>query len=367
MQTRGFQGTENAESVSTVKVYVVLKGRSGAVYVFNVGSRRAISDSLRFYKTLTMKQKAKKAALYGYLYLLGLLRSVRGVPAVQSREAVASLFSDIAGSTVALGLDEDCSALISPTRDKIIVNHHGRFFQKLAFGNSYAKASNEANVYALLRQPFMFFRVSDIYDFTVDPAGICAFKLGRNAQADTANTDIIPALAELFNVTRTDASPLGIYLDWLAFRCAMSGMANGRVRRALDALSDAYGDAPVPLGLVHRDFKPWNVNDENGLLFYDFEETVTDGLPLEDLLNYVVDPIVRNGSAASVYKTVFMPENVARYNRYLLALGLDTPFEPLLLIYVLERALFWREAGETSTSEKYLLVLEFLTERGTGA
>ena len=62
----------------------------------------------------------------------------------------------------------------------------------------------------------------------------------------------------------------------------------------------------IPLGLVHRDFKPWNTQQQEKLLIYDFEEAVLSGPPLEDLLNYYIDPKIKYVSPSKLSNIILM-------------------------------------------------------------
>ena len=65
-------------------------------------------------------------------------------------------------------------------------------------------------------------------------------------------------------------------------------------------IKNEFHTETIPLGLVHRDFKPWNTLLRDTVLIFDFEEAFIAGPPLEDLLNYYIDPIIRYQSAIQV-------------------------------------------------------------------
>ena len=62
----------------------------------------------------------------------------------------------------------------------------------------------------------------------------------------------------------------------------------------LDQLSSKYGFLEISLGMVHGDFKPWNITNLKKPLIYDFEETIVNGLPLFDLFNYYISPTIEH-------------------------------------------------------------------------
>ena len=321
-------------------MYYILQGNNGATYIVNVNNMDSIMQSLKFYKARTLKQRIMKNALKIYLNILSLLHDIFSLRRVKSKNEIEQYLKDLMDQSMNYELDENSSVLVSPTRDKIIVNHHDYYFHKFAFGKSYEKVHNEAKIYALLNTPLQFFNVSKMYDIEDDGSKFCSFKLCSHNNSTKTDIDITLALVELFNNTRQDGYRFSTYLEGLKKRYEKSGVVSNAIERLLEKIEDTHKDTMISLGLVHRDFKPWNINDEQGLLIYDFEEAVTDGLPLEDLLNYYVDPIVRYLPSAEVDKQIFDDKRVKEYKRYLKELQTDLDFEVLLGCYLVERTVF---------------------------
>ena len=132
------------------------------------------------------------------------------------------------------------------------------------------------------------------------------------------------------------------------------------MEKMLGQLNDTHKNELISLGLVHRDFKPWNVNDESGLLIYDFEEAVIDGPPLEDLFNYYIDPIVRYLAPSKVTKEIFEIKNLKEYECYLEKIEINLDFKVLLYCFLIERSVFWMDANEKETSARYCDLFEYI-------
>ncbi|MDA9027170.1 aminoglycoside phosphotransferase family protein [Gammaproteobacteria bacterium] len=261
---------------------------------------------------------------------------------------------------VELTLNENSSVLISSTRDKIIIHRHGQFFQKISLGNSYGKAKNEAFVYDLLNNQPKNFEVSKFFDYLDNDSGLCSFKLSSQRKNFKLDMNIASALVELFNVTRQNERPFSLYLEDLKHRYLKSTIDCESVEVLLINIINNHKDSFIPLGFVHRDFKPWNINDELGLLIFDFEEAVVDGPPLEDLFNYYIDPIVRYATPSRVLKNIFEKNKTSEYERYLKELKIKIDVKLLLYCYLVERAIFWVNLNDKETSQKYCDLFEYI-------
>ena len=347
------------------KIFFILEGNSGAGYIFNAKDVASIAESLKFYKALTLKQKAMKNALKLYLNGIGLLCKIFSLCThLKDKNEIEQYLEKLTELPMDFELDENCSILISPTRDKIIAHHHGAYFHKFAFGKSYEKVRNEAAIYKLLDRAFRHFRVSSLFELEEkEEDAFCSFKLGdRKRRNDKGKIDIVAALVEFFDVTRQEERPLSRYVETLEDKYAQSGLKCQAAKDVLKKLSNMNENALLPLGLVHRDFKPWNINDENGLLIYDFEEAVTEGLPLEDLFNFHIDPIVRYEAPETVMTKAFSNARQKEYERYLSLLGTEIDTAVLFRCYVVERISFWRNENDDETSEKFCSLLKYIEE-----
>ncbi len=336
-------------------IFFLLNGNNGSTYILNT---KAITASLNFYQARTKKQKIQKNFLKIYLKLLALFNSHK----LKNKKEVNLLLDTLCSQSIDFNVDDNCSILVSPTRDKVIVHHHGDCFHKFAFGNSYKNVRNEAEIYKLLNKPLQSFHISKLYDFQ-DDGTVCSFKLANQHEKKEENIDLTSALVDLFNCSRQENVPFVDYLESVKAKLNSSAVACKEFAiQMLEKFGEAYKKKQIPLGLTHRDFKHWNINTDAGLLIYDFEEAVTDGPPLEDLFNYHIDPVVRYLPPSKVSQIIFRAENIQEYKRYLNKLDIDMDFKPLLYAYLIERSLFWMERDDEVASEKYCILLEHIAK-----
>ena len=332
-------------------IFYILNSSNGATYILNTASYKSILLSLRFYKARTLKQKIQKA-----LFSVYLLFSTR----LKTKEDVLAYLDGLSSLDIDYGVDENCSVLVSPTRDKVIVHHHDEYFHKFAFSKSYANVKNEANIYALLDTKLTHFEVSKMYDSVVLDDQ-CSFKLSAKRNYIQGEVDMTLALVEFFSLSMQKEFPLSKIISSLVDKTQ-----NKAISELLVSYTHEYKDTLIPVGLVHRDFKPWNVKDDKGLLIFDFEEAVLDGLPLEDLFNYSIDPIIRYKSVEVVYESVFDKSAVVEYKRYLKQLDIEIDLIVFLNLYLINRIIFWQEAGDMSTSENYIKLFEAVNKEENG-
>lgn len=140
--------------------FYLMNGNNGSSYIFNISSWRAIKISVKFYSTFTFKAKVQKQGLIIFLFLISkIYRKI----CKSKNEIQEYLNSTISKVDIDFNIDEASSVSISPTRDKIVVHHHNRFFQKFAFGKSFKKVKHESDIYGLLKNTKSF-TVSNFYD-----------------------------------------------------------------------------------------------------------------------------------------------------------------------------------------------------------
>lgn len=332
-------------------IFFILNGNNGATYICNANNWATLNHSLNFYKARTAKAKFLKFGLQVLLFVKGKL----GVPALKTSTAVETYIQTIVKNKVVFNIDTACSILISPAKDKVIVNHHNNYFEKFAFGKSYTNVKREAAVYNLFGSEQKHFQVSRFYDANFVDNNYCKFKLS-NKNILTANATkeiaLAPILIEFFNVSKRTTTTIKTYSNQLQQSIKTLGSSVYAPQlELLEIFKNDFGTCVFPLGLVHRDFKPWNVLPYDKVLIYDFEETIVNGLPLEDLLNYYIDPIIRFKSSTEV--VAFINTIKSLLKTYLKELEITIDLTVFLQFYCMERLIFHSKENDKSTSNKY--------------
>lgn len=342
--------------------FFLLTVNNGASYIFNTRHWSAIKESLKFYRAYTFKGKLQKSVLTFFLFVVG-----KFFPSIfKSKESVKIYLKENINADVDFNLDENSSVLISPTRDKVIVHHHSQYFHKFAFGKSFMKVQNESAIYKLL-QNSKEFQVASLLNLKIDEElSSCNFKLvnplvNTNDQLQSIG-DLSALLVEFFNSSpKKKTVQLTDYIEDLLKRLHSLNMEPiHNLSSYLVKIQKEYDTETISLGLVHRDFKPWNTLLRDTVLIFDFEEAITDGPPLEDVLNYYIDPVIRYQSTNLVYDSLYAKEKVMEYTFYLKLLKLTVPFEVLLFTYVLERIVFWTKEKELETAMHYKNLLSHI-------
>lgn len=215
----------------------LIHGNQGGLFFLSTHSWGDWRTSLEFYKGVTFQARCKRLILLG-AYLV--------VPSTCRRNDMADRMEAATGCRP--DVSQPCSGIISPTGDKAVVHIHGRGYWKAAGGRSYPKVKAELTIYRLFqeRRPVLFgySEVSDVHD---------------------------------------DGEHLSFFMR------EESGVFAGDVHRPLEAVLPALEEfhALRPEGLVHGDFKPWNVRwrRDGRPHFFDFEEAHTGDIR-EDIEHY---------------------------------------------------------------------------------
>lgn len=344
----------------SVNLFYILKGNNGATYICNTKNWATLKHSLKFYKARTAKTKFLKFGLQVLLFVKGKL----GVQELKTSTAVETYIQTIVKNKAGFNIDTVCSILISPTQDKVIVNHHTNYFEKFAFGKSYTNVKKEANIYSLFNKSLENFQVSTYFDTVDKKDEMISFKLSNkhiSTEKSHTNENLVPALLEFFKSAKQSKVSIKKYAENVQSELQqLKDVETAKQEQVLERIKRLNEELAFPLGLVHRDFKPWNVLNYAKPLIFDFEEAITSGLPLEDLLNYYIDPIIRYKTTEEVVKIALNETQLLSYKNYLKGLNIGIEFKVFLHFYLMERILFWSKANEMGTAIRYKQLSDYL-------
>ena len=345
--------------------FYVLSGNNNATYIFNTSHWFAIKESLKFYRAYTFKGKLQKSILTYFLFVVG-----KFFPSIcKSKDAITIYLKDHIKLDVDFDLDENSSVLISPTRDKVIVNHHEQYFHKFAFGKSFKKVQNETDSYKLL-QNSKEFQVPSLMKLKIDEQlSFCSFKLvnppvNTNDQLKVID-NLQEILVEFFNSGAIKKTvKLTDYMEDLLKRFhSLNILPTDDLTSYLEKIQKEHNTETMPLGLVHRDFKPWNTLLRDTILIFDFEEAIFDGPPLEDLFNFYIDPKIRYFSPSKLSNSILSEKKILLYEDYLKRLEINVHYLVLLFTYLLERIIFWYNENNQESLQAYRSFLEYLIQQ----
>lgn len=344
--------------------FYTLNGKNGATYIVNISNEVSINNSIKFYRATTIKSKIKKQLLKKYLTILRL----GNTKATSTPKQISSFLQAKVSINLDFNINANCSILLAPTGDKVIVHHHNKYFQKFAFGKSYNNVIKESEIYNILGKP-KHFKTSQLFNFVNDKQlKYCKFKLknetNKLVESKISNDTICSALVEFFqsnsvnsiNINEYISSRINEYKD--IFRDNLK-----QIEDVANTMCLNNNNKKIPLGLVHRDFKPWNTLQQDKLLIYDFEEAVLNGPPLEDLFNYYIDPKIKYISPSKLSNSILSEKKILLFEDYLKRLEINVHYLVLLFTYLLERIIFWSNENNLKTLQAYKSFLVYLIQQ----
>ena len=208
--------------------------------------------------------------------------------------------------------------------------------------------------------------MSKLFDLVNDSANkYCSFKLESLIKNKKYNDDvlIVSSMLEFFKTNQNQSIQFSQYIDRLLKLLEPLNLKNrNTIEDYSFKINTQYGNYHLPLGLVHRDFKPWNTVNNKKLLIFDFEETILNGPPLEDVFNFHIDPKIRYVTPESLYSFIISNKKTDSYKKYLNDLKIYISFEALLFTYTLERIIFWSNADVSTTANAYIRFLNYLVK-----
>ncbi len=336
-----------------LKCFLIARGQSGACFVLNLSSLRNLLHSIRFYKTISLRNAFIKVGIYVFAFAHYVFSKVDD-RYLKSPEDIDFILNQGLIHPALFNVDGDCSILKSSDGGKVIVNHHDLYFEKFFFGDeALRKANSEINAYhALELNQSNYFKISRIVDEAVS-SGYCAFKLINNfeqgKQIFPNSNYLVCALAELFVSHSKGAVKVAKVLKSLKDHFLLRNISlEFQLGSLLDSLIVKCGEAIIPIGFEHGDFKVWNLNFYKSFVhIYDFEESRLEGFPLMDLLTFCIDPLVMHGkSDRFIFEKIFSKNLNQMMDNYLQRLNVKVNRDLLILIYFLRRSMFYEGKAE---------------------
>ena len=322
-----------------------IDGSNGAIFFFSTATWRDWLKSLQFYRAVSISAFAKKCLLQA-AYPCAKQRSVLDSQTVAEKICTCLCLHSLPQ------LNANGSAMISPTRDKAVIHRHGVGYEKIAVGKSLPGVARELEVYQLLNQKspqqFAYSQVEEAEKGTRDVHFLMNYAVGTFSENYPDLGCLVHPLAEFFQLAAISERP---------WEDQWRRLANEEPQ-LMERISKLDHKGGTPCGLVHRDFKPWNVKGGKKTLFFDFESVVFDGCPLEDLWNYDVDPLIRCHTPENVWKRI-QTRTWTHALQLLQIMGL--PSKEVFRYwcwYLLERNVFWSRHQQTELADKFLMLYD---------
>lgn len=340
-------------------IFYTYLGSNGATYIFNLSTFTEIMISLEFYKPLGLKRNILKVFFTIYLFILNILSKLFILKSLKDLEGIKYYLSIKIDKSINFDIDNLSSIFISSTGDKVIVNHQNKYFEKFAFGKSYNKACHEVSIYKLLSKKSKYFLTSNIIDINIQKS-FCSFKLYNDfIEKKEKNIDdyiLADSLVDFFNINNTN----NVYILEICTDLRNEISMNEDLLDLISKIEDKFKSLIIKVGLTHWDFKIWNIQAyQKKILIYDFEETKLDGLPLEDLYNYYIDPkIMANENTKNIITYLHSDHFLSIKQYYCNKLNIDTKNNLLLVLYLLNRIIFYDRNGGKHIMNRYLSLLD---------
>ena len=282
--------------------FYIYEGKNGGVYVLNIYNWSTLTLSLNFYKAINLRSRFLKFLFKVIIFIATKFKLIK----LKTFDEVKVYINSCTPNNLEIDFNKSSSILISPTKDKVIVNNNF-FFQKYYFGKSFQKGNNDLNTYNLLKNIFLNFQISKCYDSKIHNNEIISFKLSNQhidyTYGNLKTEKLVLILTEFFNISvQKKSSVKTLSENYKEALIKLSSKFYEKQFALLDQLSSKYGFLEISLGMVHGDFKPWNITNLKKPLIYDFEETIVNGLPLFDLFNYYISPTIEHEEPKKIFQ-----------------------------------------------------------------
>jgi hypothetical protein len=142
-------------------------------------------------------------------------------------------------------------------------------------------------------------------------------------------------------------------LIWLSTRAPQVWM--DRFNRTIALVRKEFGDLPIALSMVHRDFTPWNTRQmSTGLFIFDWEAGILEAPPLLDLIHFHAIQHVLLGRRFGIHdQAIIDAASTIVGSKMMRAMDIDS----LYLVYLLDVACYYLRARLEAPNAGNSLVL----------
>lgn len=283
--------------LDTVDPHVQIPSDLPPKYLFSIRNKEIFLTGLNFYCALTPQSKLKKQILmhsYGIFHVLlksGMIHVsddsfVNDLRSIFERNDKENYFFNAyvpsygKATIQVLQLSGSCQRVIKAAFDKKQQRSLEKEKDNLVFLKDYTFASFEVP------------RVLDSYQtskmFVVEYT--CPERY-RPCERLDVSSKLSRLLSEMFSVGRQKELPLTESTLFLEIKERVELAGDDDMMRSFELLYKSLKSLVIPLGMVHYDFKPWNIIvnlDTNRPFIVDWELMRTDGFPLWDAYCYIL-------------------------------------------------------------------------------
>lgn len=357
-------------------------------YCISLCNKDVFLRGLNFFCALTIKNKIKKELLKYSYKPLQILGSTKLFCNTYDNETLNKL------SKYLLEKEYNTFNIYMPSYSKAIIqvlDNDGKCKNiiKIALDETASAAirKEQESIHALEKYTFNNFEIPDVLNVEISK-GIVAVEYScpsKYTPFETihASSNILPILAELFMAARKTKTPV---TETALFKTIADRIENihepelqRRLSHILENLRYKLKEVLIPLGIVHYDFKPWNIiiNSISGKPFIvDWELMQKAGLPFWDAYSFILFThftLYANDSPQKVYDK--FQRHSAFFCQYAKFINVDsTLVEKLLPLYLLDLLTineFWNrwekeENRPQRVFDSILFFLYFLNKQANG-
>ncbi len=349
------------------------------VFCISLCNKDVFIRGLNFFCALTLKNKIKKELLkcgYKPLQILGRTKLFCNTYDNNTLNKLSNYLLEKEYNTFNIYMPSFSKAIIQ------VIDNDGKCKNiiKIAFDEiaSTALRKEQGSIHTLKKYTFNNFEIPDVLNVEISKDIVaveysCPPQYTPFETLDTSS-NILPILTELF---MANSNPKMLVTETSVFKTIAERIGNihkPELQRGLSLILEnlkyKFKEVFIPLGIVHYDFKPWNmlINSVSGKLFIvDWELMQKTGLPFWDAYSFILFThftLYANDSPQKAYDK--FQQHSAFFSQYAKIINIDfTLVEKLLPLYLLDLLTineFWHrwEKEENRPQRVFDSILRFL-------